>query len=573
MSKFLCQFKIEKIYGLCSKGEVLFMSHFARKVTVIIPFGVYSSSRSFSHTAPILAASLITASARRIKEEVFRAVPPVQQPHMIAYQESPLASRLFRDDLSALAFTFRQLIGAHTHLGHRVNSVDSRGMEGLLGERNGFYVINLLKTIFSFKSAANVITSVVSKRGKVVFSNLDKFVVSTLPDYVKQFSLRYSIAKRKLPGILTNFIFTRRNFADFRHSCQIPSFALAFTSYDHHILREADILNLPSLGIFDSDTNPIGHAFYAAPGNDDSFFAKLFYTRLFFRALHTGHRVFLLGWLRRKTAFLKRTVKSFRYFFYRKSNFFEFYDYLSNFYWSNFITTLDQDHQRAKKHLRADAVVNYRSAVAKAREFLSAHARVTTLVGFNYRRLLFTGLFFKSKFYQFLSKFADGKSPIFFRGLVEENTDLLQIFNPHASMGASGYEFYHAFANKTVSSTTPPPSLRSLDFIFDDAQCPVSPYNSPKQFTLMPIYHKLNSWKFMCFDFSWLSYRIDNTLLAGTTAMLRKTRIKFLNYLTSREIFTDSLYVTYRTLLLRRISFRPKKFLYVKRTLRPGHVQ
>jgi len=183
---------------------------------------------------------------------------------------------------AGVQFAFSQLLGANLHLGHRSIAVDPRGMENMLGLRNDLYVINLLRSIQPLKAALYVLSVVIAKRGKALFTNFDKRALFSLVGPTLDFCFRYVLTARKWPGILTNFINIRHREPALRVSFQVPSYAYAVRRYDHHLAAEANILNIPSMTVYDSDTNPLATAFYPVSANDETLTSRLLFARLFF---------------------------------------------------------------------------------------------------------------------------------------------------------------------------------------------------------------------------------------------------------------------------------------------------
>jgi ribosomal protein S2 len=236
----------------------------------------------------------------------------------------------------AVDFTMGQLVAAGVQIGHREKFVDQRMFEVLLGQRHGIYIIDLTKSIRAMKPSLEIMVALVSKRRRLLFANVDARIFSLIPNSVKNFCLRYFIVNRKLPGILTNFFHLRKLVPALKLSKYFPSFAIAFSNYDHHILWESNLLNLPSMGIFDSNTNSSGHSFYAVPGNDDSFGARFFYYNLVFKALKTGFQRHVLFWGMKKNTKFKKIFNFLSKYLLSKQNLFKKNFFLSDF--SNFFT-------------------------------------------------------------------------------------------------------------------------------------------------------------------------------------------------------------------------------------------
>jgi ribosomal protein S2 len=218
---------------------------------------------------------------------------------------------------AGVQFAFSQLLGANLHLGHRSIAVDPRGMENMLGLRNDLYVINLLKSVQPLKAALHVLSVVIAKRAKALFTNFDRRALPSLVGPMLNFCFRYVLTARKWPGVLTNFIHIRHRERALRTSFQVPSYAYAVRRYDHHLTAEANILNIPSMTVYDSDTNPLATAFYPVSANDETLTSRLLFTRLFFRSIHDGHQKFLTGWVRRRSFFLTGLFTAFHRLYYR----------------------------------------------------------------------------------------------------------------------------------------------------------------------------------------------------------------------------------------------------------------
>jgi small subunit ribosomal protein S2 len=208
-------------------------------------------------------------------------------------------------------FTLGQLVSSGVHIGHRSIATDPRIFEMLAGDRNGISILRLERSLAGLKPGLSVLAKVVAKRGKILFPNVDPRVFGAISTRIKKFCLRYFLVDRKIPGLLTNFMVIRRSFSDLQKTKIAPSFTFGFTSNDHHILWESNLLNLPSIGVFDSNTNPMGHAFYPVPGNDDSFSALHLYYQLTFRALGDGLNRYLFKWGATKKFKVKRLVNRF----------------------------------------------------------------------------------------------------------------------------------------------------------------------------------------------------------------------------------------------------------------------
>jgi ribosomal protein S2 len=193
-------------------------------------------------------------------------------------------------------FNFYQLFGCNAHIGHHTSKTHSSVFANILGDRNSISIINVAKTIRNLKYGLNVLKKVITNRGRVLFPNIDPRAFLLLSKELKTFCLRYFILNRKIPGVLTNFLVVRKHSKKLRFSKVIPSFTFSLTKYEHHIVHECNILNIPVIGLFDTDTNLLRSTFYGVVSNDDSILIYQFYLKLAFRTMAAGLKRFVFVW-------------------------------------------------------------------------------------------------------------------------------------------------------------------------------------------------------------------------------------------------------------------------------------
>ncbi|CAH3037923.1 unnamed protein product [Pocillopora meandrina] len=173
-------------------------------------------------------------------------------------------------------FTLKDLFNANVHLGHNEGCWDPLMKPYLFGVREKHHIIDLNQTVVHLRLALNVLSHIAYKRGKILF-------ISAHPQFeeLTQRTARecdeYFITRRWRGGTLTNsyMLLGTTELVDMIIFLHLPSLGkntLAVT--------EAAQLNIPTIGIVDSDCNP-NMIMYPIPGNDDTPSAVQLYCNLF----------------------------------------------------------------------------------------------------------------------------------------------------------------------------------------------------------------------------------------------------------------------------------------------------
>lgn len=208
-----------------------------------------------------------------------------------------------------ISFTVSQLIVNRIYLGHKTEIVESRIFDLLFGSLVKVSIFDSYKIYIRLQRALKAVYNhfLMVYSGFLIFGGINSSIVELINRRLLLFTQPYwSWLLRKVPGTLTNFFYIK-NFRFYRFKVTqyikfksgvkngvvrsaFPSFVVVLTAYSHYMLREASFLNLPGLGIFDSNTNFFTSYSYNVPGSDDTFFVQKFYILLIFRAVATAIR-------------------------------------------------------------------------------------------------------------------------------------------------------------------------------------------------------------------------------------------------------------------------------------------
>ena len=200
----------------------------------------------------------------------------------------------------------KSLLEAGVHFGHQTKRWDPRMAPYIFTARNGIYILDLQKTLKKLQEAYNETKRVVADGGVVLFVGTKKQIQETIKQEAERCGMYY-INSRWLGGTLTNFatIKTRiarlnelekmeadgtfdvlpkkeviqlrkemdilnTNLGGIKNMEKLPSIIfLADSKKEYICTREARKLNIPTIGLIDSNCNP-NDVDYVIPGNDDA---------------------------------------------------------------------------------------------------------------------------------------------------------------------------------------------------------------------------------------------------------------------------------------------------------------
>ena len=200
----------------------------------------------------------------------------------------------------------KELLEAGLHFGHQTRRWNPRMRRFIFGEREGIHVIDLQQTQVLLEKARDFAAQVARDGGTVLFVGTKKQASDSVKDWADRSGMPY-VNQRWLGGLLTNFeTISKRierlhdltrlesegqlgllptkermsmeaelrkleyNLGGVRDMKRLPQAALIIDLKTEAIaMRECERLQIPILGLVDSNVDPVSVAF-PIPGNDDS---------------------------------------------------------------------------------------------------------------------------------------------------------------------------------------------------------------------------------------------------------------------------------------------------------------
>jgi small subunit ribosomal protein S2 len=200
----------------------------------------------------------------------------------------------------------KSLLEAGVHFGHQTKRWDPRMAPYIFTARNGIYILDLQKTLKKAQEAYNLTKSIVSEGGTILFVGTKKQIQDTIKTEAERCGMFY-INSRWLGGTLTNLNTIKKrilrlfelekmeedgtfevlpkkevmglkkemeklnaNLGGIKNMEKLPSLIFLVDSKKEFICtKEARKLNIPTIGLIDSNCNP-EDVDYVIPGNDDS---------------------------------------------------------------------------------------------------------------------------------------------------------------------------------------------------------------------------------------------------------------------------------------------------------------
>ena len=200
----------------------------------------------------------------------------------------------------------RELLTAGLHFGHQTRRWNPRMRRYIHGERDGIHIIDLLQTEQLLAEARRFAAEIAAKGGSILFVGTKKQARDSIKSWAERVGMPY-VNQRWLGGLLTNFhtisaridrlhelnalkdggqldlLPTKErmsmeaelekleyNLGGVRDMKRLPQAALIIDLKSEAIaVRECERLQIPILGLVDSNVDPVSVAF-PIPGNDDS---------------------------------------------------------------------------------------------------------------------------------------------------------------------------------------------------------------------------------------------------------------------------------------------------------------
>jgi small subunit ribosomal protein S2 len=220
-------------------------------------------------------------------------------------------------------FTMRQLLEAGIHFGHHTRRWNPKMGPYIFGVRNGVHIIDLQQTVPMLHAALAAVRQVTASGGRVLFVGTKRQAAEQVADSSARCG-QYFVNHRWLGGTLTNWKTitasirrlreldetlaeedtgltkkellgrTRerekleRSLGGIKEMGGLPDILFVIdTNKEAIAIQEAKKLNIPVIGVIDSNSNPDGITF-PIPGNDDAIRAIALYCDLISRSVLDG---------------------------------------------------------------------------------------------------------------------------------------------------------------------------------------------------------------------------------------------------------------------------------------------
>ena len=200
---------------------------------------------------------------------------------------------------------FEDLLGSGAHFGHVTRKWNPNFSPYIVSEKNGVHIIDLELTIKAVNEAATYVKKIVSKDGEILFVGTKKQAQDIVQQEADRCSMFY-IVERWLGGTLTNFSTIKKSIkrlkllekegsnlyenmtkketqmlnreklklADqhrgIKDMRRLPDLVVIVDAqYEDTAIKEAKRLDIPTIAIVDSNTDP-NKVTFPIPANDDS---------------------------------------------------------------------------------------------------------------------------------------------------------------------------------------------------------------------------------------------------------------------------------------------------------------
>ncbi len=221
-------------------------------------------------------------------------------------------------------FTMRQLLEAGVHFGHSTRRWNPKMAPYLFGDRNKVHIIDLQQTVPMLHAAMKAVRDVVAAGGRVLFVGTKRQAAERVAEAAQRCG-QYYVNHRWLGGMMTNWQtisnsirrlhelekllagdeltgmtkkellnLTRerdkleRALGGIKDMGGLPDILVVIdTNKEAIAVNEAGNLNIPVIGVIDSNSDPKGIS-YPVPGNDDAIRAIDLYCELLSGAVLDG---------------------------------------------------------------------------------------------------------------------------------------------------------------------------------------------------------------------------------------------------------------------------------------------
>jgi small subunit ribosomal protein S2 len=209
----------------------------------------------------------------------------------------------------------RQMLEAGVHFGHQTRYWNPKMADYIFGQRNRIHIVNLEKTMAMYQEAIKYIRQLATNRGTILFVGTKRQARDIIAEEAQRAGMPY-VDHRWLGGMLTNFKTVKvsikrlkdletmaqdgtfekmskrealtlqremdklnRSLGGIKEMNALPDALFVIdVGYQKIAVTEAKKLNIPIVGVVDTNHSPDGIA-YVIPGNDDSSRAIRLYAR------------------------------------------------------------------------------------------------------------------------------------------------------------------------------------------------------------------------------------------------------------------------------------------------------
>jgi small subunit ribosomal protein S2 len=214
-----------------------------------------------------------------------------------------------------MAVTMREMLEAGVHFGHQTRYWNPRMAPYIFGHRNKIHIVNLEKTMAMYQEALKFVRQLSTNKGTVLFVGTKRQARDIIREEAQRCGAPY-VDYRWLGGMLTNYKTVKqsikrlkemetmvqdgsmdklpkkealhyqreiakldRSLGGIKDMNGLPdALFVVDVGYQKGAIAEARKLNIPVIGVVDTNHNPEGVA-YVIPGNDDSSRAIRLYVR------------------------------------------------------------------------------------------------------------------------------------------------------------------------------------------------------------------------------------------------------------------------------------------------------
>uniref|UniRef100_A0A182MTG3 Small ribosomal subunit protein uS2m n=1 Tax=Anopheles culicifacies TaxID=139723 RepID=A0A182MTG3_9DIPT len=182
-------------------------------------------------------------------------------------------------------FTVEDLFKARVHLGHKEGTLNDNMKGYLYGSRLGHCIIDLDKTVEYLRTALNVAAHIAYRDGIILFFNRNALNAHKVEQTAKECG-EFAHTRYWRGGVFTNAK------VQFGAVTRLPDLCIFLNTMNnvldmHTAVRDAAKMNIPTIGIVDTNCNP-NLITYPVPGNDDTPAAIELYCKLFKKAILLG---------------------------------------------------------------------------------------------------------------------------------------------------------------------------------------------------------------------------------------------------------------------------------------------